>query len=68
MSEVRYTLVDGPKGMAVDLLSGVVSWRVPQRAKGKYPIEVAVADPLGAETRQSFTVELHWETTPADSE
>jgi hypothetical protein len=62
---LRYQLVDGPKDMSVDLLSGAVTWRVPKRAGGDYPVELSVADPLGGESRQSYTIELHWETEPA---
>jgi len=64
---LRYQLVDGPKGMNVDLLSGAVTWKVPKRAGGDFPVELSVTDPLGGESRQSYTVELHWETEPADT-
>jgi hypothetical protein len=58
---LRYSLVTGPAGMDVDLLSGLVTWTVPQDADGKFEIEVAVRDPHGAEGRQSYSVEFHWE-------
>ena len=64
---LRYTLIEGPDKMTVDLLSGVVTWRVPASAGGTYPIKVRIADPHGAETSQSFDIELSWQTDPASS-
>ena len=63
---LRYGLVEGPDGMQVDLLSGVVSWKVPGDARGSYPVELSVSDPLGGETRQRYTVEIRWERAPAN--
>lgn len=65
---LRYSLVEGPDGMNLDLLSGVITWRVPESAGGSYPVEFVVKDPLGAEARQRYTIELHWETAPADAD
>jgi hypothetical protein len=58
---LRYSLVNGPTGMDVDLVSGLVTWTVPQDADGKFEIEVAARDAHGAEGRQSYSVEFHWE-------
>ena len=65
---LRYTLVEGPDGMTVDLLSGLLSWRVPEGAAGGFRVTVGVSDPLGAETQQSFSFDLHWETAPANAD
>ena len=65
---LRYSLVEGPDGMSVDLISGVVTWTVPDNAGGRYPVEIAVSDPLGGEVRQKFDVELRWESEPANEE
>lgn len=64
---LRYRLLEGPEGMSIDLLSGVVSWQVPRSLEGDFPVELAVSDPHGGEARQSFTVELQWEA-PADAD
>ncbi len=64
---LRYTLAEGPEGMTVDLLSGVISWKVPASAGGSYPVEVAVADPQGSATHQRYDLELSWSSTPADT-
>jgi hypothetical protein len=61
---LRYSLVRGPDGMNVDLVSGVVEWTVPPEADGKFEIEVAVHDPQGGEARQSYALEFHWESVP----
>ena len=65
---LRYELVDGPDGMSVDLLSGVVSWRVPRSAKGSYPVRVSVSDPIGGRAEQSYVIELSWDQEPANAE
>jgi hypothetical protein len=65
---LRYSLESGPPGLTVDLISGVVSWTVPEDAGGAYPIEVSVSDPYGGRSRQSYTLELHWESEPAEAE
>jgi len=58
---LRYTLIEGPDGMSVDLVSGLVEWTVAQDASGKIPIEVSVRDPYGAEARQRYDLEFSWE-------
>jgi len=69
---LRYRLVKGPSGMQVDLVSGVVSWEVPETADGKFEIEVAVSDAYGGESSQAYTLEFHWQSAapaaPADAE
>jgi hypothetical protein len=65
---LRYLLVDGPDGMQIDLLSGAVTWRVPSKAGGAYPVVVGVSDPMGGEVRHQFTVDVRWETPPASGE
>ena len=62
---LRYSLVNGPPGMEVDLVSGLVAWTVPSDAEGKIEIEVAVRDSQGAEARQSYALEFRWEALPA---
>ncbi len=62
---LRYTLREGPAGLNVDLISGAVRWNVPPDKGGSFPIEIAVSDPLGAESRQKYVLELSWESTPA---
>ena len=62
---LRYTLVEGPDSMQVDLLSGVLTWRVPDGAGGRHQVVVSVADPLGGISQQQFAVDVRWESEPA---
>ena len=62
---LRYSLVEGPDGMRVDLLSGVLTWRVPDGAGGQHQVVVSVADPVGGISHQQFAVDISWESEPA---
>ncbi|MGH2897097.1 MAG: putative Ig domain-containing protein [bacterium] len=62
---LKYELSQGPPGMSVDVVSGVVTWHVPADAKGTYPIELAVSDPYGGRTTQRYALAVDWNDTPA---
>ncbi len=64
---LRYQLLEAPEGMTIDLLSGVIAWKVPADAGGSYTVELVVADPHGLETHQRYAIELRWETDPANT-
>ncbi|MBM4334631.1 MAG: hypothetical protein FJ108_01790 [Deltaproteobacteria bacterium] len=64
---LKYELVEGPPGMAVDIVSGRVSWQVPGSAKGVYPIELRVSDPYGGKTTQSYSLAVDWSELPASA-
>lgn len=64
---LKYELVQGPPGMAVDIVSGRVTWHVPATAKGVYPIELAVSDPYGGKTTQSYSLAVGWNEAPANA-
>jgi hypothetical protein len=64
---LRYALVEGPTGLKVDLVSGVVSWQVPGGEGGVFPVRVSVTDPRGALTEQDYTLTLSWATEPASA-
>lgn len=64
---LKYELVQGPPGMAVDIVNGRVTWRVPPTAKGTYPIELAVSDPFGGKTTQSYSLAVGWDEAPANA-
>jgi hypothetical protein len=66
-SPLRYEVVQGPPGMTVEVTSGVVTWRVPADAKGVYPIELAVTDPYGGKTTQSYSLAVDWSEGPKDA-
>ncbi len=64
---LKYELVDGPPGMAVDIVSGRVTWQVPTSAKGVYPIELRVSDPYGGATTQNYSLAVDWSEAPASA-
>lgn len=64
---LKYELVEGPQGMSVDVVSGVVTWRVPGDAKGVYAIELAVSDPYGGKTTQRYSLAVDWNDAPANA-
>ena len=64
---LKYELVQGPPGMVVDVVNGRVTWRVPSTAKGVYPIELAVSDPYGGKTTQSYSLAVGWSEAPANA-
>jgi hypothetical protein len=51
---LRYRVVAGPAGLTVDAVTGHLSWRPSARDAGSHPVEVAVADALGAESTLRF--------------
>ena len=65
---LRYSLVEGPDGMTVDLIDGTVEWEVPSTADGRFPIEISVKDAYGGEARQDYVLEFHWEAVPANAD
>ncbi len=65
---LRYSLIEGPAGLRVDLVSGAVSWQVPDGEGGEFPIRLAVSDPHGAQAEQSYTLNLSWESEPASGD
>jgi hypothetical protein len=58
---LRYDLADGPPGMGIDAVTGVLSWLLPSDAKGSYPVEIGVSDAHGARAVQRWTLEISWE-------
>ncbi len=64
---LRYQLIDSPPGMTIGLVSGLLSWIVPDDANGKYPVELSVRDSNGAESRQRYVLELRWQMAPANT-
>lgn len=64
---LRYELIQGPSGMKMDMLSGLVTWKVPKSAKGSQEVILSVADPHGGRALQSYSVELKWDA-PANAD
>lgn len=51
---LRFRVLTGPPGLRVDAVTGRVSWQPPAGAIGTHPVEIAVADSLGAESALRF--------------
>jgi hypothetical protein len=65
---LRFRLLEGPTGMAVDPIRGVVRWKPGADQVGAHPVDLAVEDPMGATTAQRFEItvrETGTETVPA---
>ena len=57
---VAYALVQGPAGMTIDPVAGVVEWTPSQMAAAMspYTIVIEASDPTGAATQQPFQIEV----------
>lgn len=55
---IRYTLVKGPEGMTIDQGSGEITWTLPGRTPGKYPVEIAIDDGHGGHATQHFELDI----------
>jgi hypothetical protein len=64
---LKFELVEGPKGMTVDEQSGVVTWAVPDDAKGNSPIKVTVTDAYGGRATQAWVLSVDWNESPASA-
>ncbi len=62
---LRYELRDGPEGMTVDPVLGVVKWTPNESQTGMHPVQVAVSDREGATTLQSFELNVQLDAPPA---
>jgi Putative Ig domain len=51
---LRFRVIEGPKGLSVDAVTGRVSWRPGAGVVGAHPVEIAVADTFGAESALRF--------------
>ena len=54
--------------MEIDLVSGTVTWTVPDGVGGKYPVTLFVTDAHGGRTQQSYVLDLRWESVPANAD
>lgn len=54
---LRYELLKGPKGMAVDAETGVVEWHLARGQRGRFDVEVAVMDQWGSGVAQRFAID-----------
>jgi hypothetical protein len=66
---LRFRVLEGPRGLSVDPVSGRLRWKPEPGTTGTHPVEVAVADSLGAESALRFelTVSAREPEKPADA-
>jgi hypothetical protein len=62
---LRYRLAQGPPGMSIDPLSGMLRWQPAAAHAGSHPVEVVVRDRLGDETFLSWNLTVSVDNTPA---
>jgi hypothetical protein len=62
---LRFRLLEGPEGMAVDPIRGVVRWKPGAGQVGAHPVDLAVEDPMGATTAQRFEITVRETGTDA---
>jgi hypothetical protein len=62
---LRYEIITGPEGMRIDVVTGVVTWEVPENASGSFDIELSVTDSHGGKTLQRYALDISWEEPPA---
>jgi hypothetical protein len=55
---LRFRVLEGPRGLAVDPVSGRLTWKPEPGTTGTHPVEVAVADSFGAESALRFELEI----------
>lgn len=65
---LRFSLLEGPEGMAIDEVLGELLWRPGDDQEGTHPVKVEVRDSSGLATTQGFTVTVRREEgTPNDA-
>lgn len=52
--DLRHALVQGPRGMVIDAVSGELQWTPAPQDSGEHVVEIAVDDRHGGVTRQTF--------------
>jgi hypothetical protein len=62
---LRYTLVTGPDGMDLDIVSGELTWTPTLDQAGSHPVAIEVGDRKGGVTTQSFDIRVEFEELAA---
>jgi hypothetical protein len=59
----RFRVIEGPRGLSVDPISGQLSWKPAPGTRGSQVVEIGVADSLGAESALRFELDV---STPSE--
>jgi len=54
----RYRVIEGPRGLSVDPISGQLTWKPAPGTSGSQMVEIGVADSLGAESALRFELDV----------
>ena len=58
---LSFRLLEGPEGMSIDPVEGIVNWVPNESQAGVHPVDIEVRDSKGGVTNQSFKIELGFE-------
>jgi len=64
---LRYRLQEGPPGMQIDAIEGVVTWTPEPGQEGTHPVEIEVDDLHGGRSAQRFEVVMESERAPSQA-
>ena len=59
----RYRVIEGPRGLSVDPISGQLVWKPAAGTTGTHAVEIGVADSLGAESALRFELDVSTPST-----
>jgi len=62
---LRFELREGPEGMSLDPVRGILTWSLGAEQAGRHPVEVVVRDTHGGATAQRFQLTVALEETDA---
>ena len=58
LDRLTYSLISGPSGMAVDSVTGMVTWTPTASDVGTHSVQLRTVDPFGASDLQQFTIDV----------
>lgn len=64
---LRYRVLEGPPGMEIDAIEGVLTWSPEPRQEGRHPVEIQVDDLHGGRTAQRFEVVMELDGTASQA-
>lgn len=64
---LEWALLEGPAGMTIDPLTGLVAWTPPPGSAGDHPVRVEVTDSAGASAEQAYLLAVAAPTAGVES-
>lgn len=56
---VVYQLSEGPEGMGIDAVTGLISWTLPKAVTGEVLVRIEASDPEGMKVYQEYTLQIN---------